>query len=246
MAAPYDDLRRDPNAFERYANLFMSCRNASTGKTDMTNTIQSDKSANPAAQASVTSPDAISRAKAFSRLARRVAETQDQAAFEEIFDYFAPRLKAYLLRLGAQGGQAEELVQEVMITLWQKANLFDPAKSSLSTWLFRVARNRHIDSLRREKRGELDENDPYLQPQGEVDAGEQMDADQRDERVRECLKALPEEQLSLVRLAFFKGLSHSQIAEEANLPLGTVKSRIRLAFSRLRRGLETETGIDLE
>lgn len=212
----------------------------------MTNTSQSDKAAILAARVSVTNPDAISRAKAFSRLAQRVAKTQDKAAFEEIFDYFAPRLKAYLLRLGAQSGQAEELVQEVMITLWQKANLFDPSKSSLSTWLFRVARNRHIDSLRREKRGELDESDPYLQPQGEVDAGEQMDADRRDERVRECLKALPDEQLSLVRLAFFKGLSHSQIAEEANLPLGTVKSRIRLAFSRLRRGLETELGLDLE
>lgn len=224
----------------------MSGRDAPTGTADMTNHLQSGKSADPDAQAGVTSPDASSRAKAFSRLARRVAESQDQAAFEEIFDYFAPRLKAYLLRLGAQGGQAEELVQEVMITLWNKASLFDPSKSSLSTWLFRVARNRHIDSLRREKRGELDENDPYLQPQGEVDAGEQMDADRRDERVRACLEALPEEQLSLVRLAFFKGLSHSQIAEEANLPLGTVKSRIRLAFSRLRRGLETEPGIDLE
>lgn len=207
---------------------------------------QSDKPAVPAKNRGVAKAGMTSQAKIFSRLAKRVAESQDKAAFEEIFDYFAPRLKAYLLRLGAQGGQAEELVQEVMITLWQKANLFDPSKSSLSTWLFRVARNRHIDSMRREKRGELDKDDPYLQPQGEVDAGEQVDADRRDERVRECLKALPEEQLFLVRLAFFKGLSHSQIAEETDLPLGTVKSRIRLAFSRLRRGLESDPNIDLD
>jgi len=194
----------------------------------------------------IISASSASRAKVFSQLARRVAETQDKAAFEEIFDYFAPRLKAYLLRLGAQSGQAEELVQEVMITLWRKASLFDPSKSSLSTWLFRVARNRHIDSLRRDKRGELDEDDPYLQPQGEVEAGEQIDSETRDRRVRECLNALPEEQLHLVQLAFFKGLSHSEIAEQANLPLGTVKSRIRLAFSRLRRGLESDPEIDLD
>lgn len=248
LPGQFDAPRHDLKTFTRFANLYTSCRNAPTGKSDMTNSNQPEKSGVAVAQMSVrvTSVNASSQAKFFSELARRVAESQDKAAFEEIFDYFGPRLKAYLLRLGAQGGQAEELVQEVMITLWQKANLFDPSKSSLSTWLFRVARNRHIDSLRREKRGELDEDDPYLQPQGEVDAGEQMDSEQRDERVRECLKALPEEQLSLVRLAFFKGLSHSQIAEETNLPLGTVKSRIRLAFSRLRRGLETEPGIDLE
>lgn len=216
----------------------------------MTKTNQPDKvtrsSAEVSSDSTGNSASNASRAKAFSRLAQRVAETQDKAAFEEIFDHFAPRLKAYLLRLGAQSGQAEELVQEVMITLWRKANLFDPSKSSLSTWLFRVARNRHIDSLRREKRGELDEEDPYLQPQQEADAGEQMDAALRDSRVRQCLNKLPEEQLYLVRLAFFKGLSHSQIAEEAQLPLGTVKSRIRLAFSRLRRGLESDPGIDLE
>jgi RNA polymerase sigma-70 factor (ECF subfamily) len=186
------------------------------------------------------------RAAAFAILVQKVAETRDQSAFEEVFDYFAPRLKAYLLRLGAPAGQAEELVQEVMLTLWRKADLFDPTKASLSTWLFRVARNRHIDSLRRDQRGDLDEEDPYLQPEGEVDAGEQMDANLRDKRVRQCLDALPEEQLLLVRLAFFKGLSHSQIAEEADLPLGTVKSRIRLAFSRLRRSLETDPQIDLD
>lgn len=215
-------------------------------KTNLSDEVRSPASkVSPSGEAS-TSASSANRAKVFSQLARRVAETQDKAAFEEIFDYFAPRLKAYLLRLGAQSGQAEELVQEVMITLWRKANLFDPSKSSLSTWLFRVARNRHIDSLRRDKRGELDEDDPYLQPQGEVEAGEQIDSETRDRRVRECLNALPQEQLYLVQLAFFKGLSHSEIAEQANLPLGTVKSRIRLAFSRLRRGLESDPEIDLE
>lgn len=185
-----------------------------------------------------------SQAVHFAHLARRVADNQEKAAFTELFDHFAPRLKAYLLRLGAHSGQAEELVQEVMITLWRKAGLFDPAKSSLATWMFRIARNRRIDALRRDKRGELDPDDPSLHPQGEAEAGEMMDAQMRDERVRESLKHLPEEQLQLVRMAFFQGLSHSQISEETGLPLGTVKSRIRLAFSRLRKSLETDGPID--
>lgn len=190
-------------------------------------------------------PSQPSQAAHFAALARRIADHQEKAAFTEVFDHFAPRLKAYLLRLGAHGGQAEELVQEVMITLWRKANLFDPAKSSLATWLFRIARNRRIDALRRDKRGELDPDDPSLHPQGEVEAGELMDAQMRDERVRESLKQLPEEQLQLVRMAFFQGLSHSQISEETGLALGTVKSRIRLAFSRLRKTLETDDTVDL-
>lgn len=185
-----------------------------------------------------------SQAVHFSELAKSIADSQDKVAFGELFSHFAPRLKAYLLRLGAHGGQAEELVQEVMITLWRKADLFDPAKSSLATWLFRIARNRRIDALRRDKRGELDPDDPSLQPQGEVEAGQLIDAQVRDERVRESLKNLPEEQLELVRLAFFQGLSHSQIAEKTDLPLGTVKSRIRLAFSRLRKSLETDAAVD--
>lgn len=181
----------------------------------------------------------------FAQLAKRVAESQDKAAFTELFDHFAPRLKAYLLRLGAHGGQAEELVQEVMITLWRKANLFDPTKSSLATWVFRIARNRRIDALRRDKRGELDPDDPSLHPQGEAEAGELMDGQMRDERVRKSMKGLPEEQLQLIRLAFFQGLSHSQISEKTGLPLGTVKSRIRLAFSRLRKSLESDSSLDV-
>lgn len=185
------------------------------------------------------------QAQKFAKLAARVANSQDKEAFSELFDHFAPRLKAYLLRLGAHGGQAEELVQEVMITLWRKADLFDPAKSSLATWLFRIARNRRIDALRRDKRGELDPDDPSLHPQGEAEAGESMDAQMRDERVRHSLKILPEEQLQLVRMAFFQGLSHSEISQETGLPLGTVKSRIRLAFTRLRKSLENDEAVDI-
>ena len=178
----------------------------------------------------------------FVRLASAVAERRDQTAFAELFDYFAPRIKSYLLRLGMESGQAEELTQEVMIVLWHKAGLFDPVKSSLSTWLFRIARNRRIDAFRRDKSALLDADDPALQPSQPESADDIVEAEERDERVRRALLDLPDEQAELVKQAFFLGRSHSQIAEDTGLPLGTVKSRIRLAFSRLRRSLEGDGG----
>lgn len=178
----------------------------------------------------------------FNRLAAEVATRQDQRAFAELFDYFAPRLKSYLQRLGMEPSQAEEMVQEVMIVLWHKAALFDPAKSSLATWLFRVARNRRIDALRRDRSALLDPEDPALHPSQPEAADDIVEAEERDERVRRAMLELPEEQAILVRQAFFLGKSHSQIAEDTGLPLGTVKSRIRLAFSRLRRALEDDDG----
>jgi len=176
------------------------------------------------------------------RLASAVAERRDQKAFAELFDYFAPRIKSYLLRLGMEPGQSEELTQEVMIVLWHKAGLFDPVKSSLSTWLFRIARNRRIDAFRRDKSALLDADDPALQPSQPESADDIVEAEERDERVRKAMLDLPEEQAVLVRQAFFLGRSHSQISEDTGLPLGTVKSRIRLAFSRLRRSLEGDGG----
>jgi RNA polymerase sigma factor (sigma-70 family) len=180
-------------------------------------------------------------------LVDRVARLQDRDAFVVLFDHYAPRINGYLQRLGTPAGVAEELAQDVMVTLWRKAALFDPAKSSLGTWLFRIARNRRIDMLRRDRAAELDENDPALHPSDpSEDAGEVLDAQRREERVRLALGQLPAEQLSLVELAFFKNLTHSQIAEETGLPLGTVKSRIRLAFTRLRRILEADGQVDTD
>ena len=139
----------------------------------------------------------------FADLVSRVAEHRDRTAFTEVFDHFAPRIKAYLMRLGAEGGHAEELTQEVMVTLWRKAQLFDASKSSVGTWLFRIARNRRIDMLRRDKSDALDPADSMLHPSAAPQADEVVDAEQRDARVREAIKVLPDEQLTLVRMAFF-------------------------------------------
>jgi RNA polymerase sigma-70 factor (ECF subfamily) len=175
-------------------------------------------------------------------LVEAVAARRDRDAFTRLFDHFVPRLESYLMRMGTDATTAEEISQEVMVTLWRKAHLFDAEKSSVATWLYRIARNRRIDIARRNRVDYLDPHEPGLEMAagdgGELDR--MLDAQQREDMVREAIKRLPNEQLSLVRLAFFDGLSHSVIAERTGLPLGTVKSRIRLAFARLRRALEAD------
>lgn len=186
---------------------------------------------------SLTSPGSTSPEE-FATLVAAITERRDRAAFTRLFDHFAPRLKSYLLRLGADATTAEEITQEVMVTLWRKSRLFDPQKSSLATWLYRIARNRRIDVVRRDRLDFLDTHDPVLDSADGSDLDTEVDLSQREEAVRLALATLPQEQLSLVRLAFFDGLSHSQISERTGVPLGTVKSRIRLGFTRLRRRLE--------
>lgn len=178
-------------------------------------------------------------------LAVLVATKRDKAAFTRLFDYFAPRINAYLRRLGLEAGPAEDLAQEVMVVLWHKAELFDPVKSSLATWLFRVARNRRIDVARKNRPDRIDPNDPFLLPEEQDPPDEEMDARLRDERVRAAMSALPPEQLELLRYAYFLGLSQSEIAERTGLPLGTVKSRTRLAFVRLRQALQADPKVDV-
>lgn len=173
-----------------------------------------------------------------------VASNADREAFTHLFDHFGPRVKAYLLRLGADDAMAEEIAQDVMVTLWRKAALFDRSKSSVATWLFRIARNRRIDVLRRKKAVSVDPETIIIEDKSLPDPNETLDETKRQARIRDALKKLPQEQLQLVELAFFTELSHSQISEETGLPLGTVKSRIRLAFGRLRRILEEDDNVD--
>lgn len=173
-----------------------------------------------------------------------VARDRDRSAFTSLFDHYGPRIKAYLIRLGADSAMAEEVTQDVMVTLWRKAALFDRSKSSVATWLFRIARNRRIDMLRRRRAINVDAESLIIEDENLPDPNETLDAETRQERIRVALKELPPEQLNLVQLAFFTELSHSQIAEQTGLPLGTVKSRIRLAFGRLRRILDADNAVD--
>lgn len=165
---------------------------------------------------------------------------QDREAFATLFHFFAPRVKSYLLRLNADDALAEEIAQEVMLTVWRKAGQFDRAQASASTWIFRIARNKRIDVARRLSRPALEPEEPALQPPPAVAPDDAAHASARDLRVQTALKELPAEQLSLLQLAFFDGLSHSEIADRLRLPLGTVKSRLRLAFDKLRKHLDPD------
>jgi len=171
-------------------------------------------------------------------LVEAVAQRADKAAFAQLFSHFAPRLKAYLMRLGAGGTVAEELVQEVMLTIWRKSASFDRRQSSVSTWIYTIARNRRIDLIRREKHPELDPDDPALVPSRPAAADVTVDEERRDAILRQAILDLPDEQADLLKLAFYEGKSHAEIAAERDLPLGTVKSRLRLAFNRLRKTME--------
>lgn len=169
---------------------------------------------------------------------RAVAEAGDRAAFAALYEHFAPRVKAWLMRLGLAEDVAEEVMQESLITAWRRAASYDPAQASVATWLFTIARNKRIDRLRRERRPEIDPNDPALVPEPAPAPDEKVDAAADEAQLRAALQDLPEEQLHLLRLAFFSDLSHRDIAARENLPLGTVKSRIRLALARLKGRLE--------
>ncbi len=165
----------------------------------------------------------------------RVAQCQDRAAFAALFAYFAPRVKAYLLRLGAPSATAEDLAQEALLNLWRKAHLFDPQKASAATWLFTIARNLRIDALRREKRPEFDPQD--LMPEAGPDADAAISQQDGEGRLRLALKTLPPDQIAVIELSYFADKPHSEIAGELDIPLGTVKSRLRLAMARLKQAL---------
>jgi RNA polymerase sigma-70 factor (ECF subfamily) len=167
----------------------------------------------------------------------RVAQGRDREAFVALFSRYAVRVKAFLIAGGASHDVADEAAQDVMITLWRRAELYDPAKAAVSTWIFAVARNRRIDMIRRARRPAPDPNDPLFQPDPAPDSADMLASEDRDARVRAAIEDLGPDQRETVRLAFFAGLTQIEIAERTGAPLGTVKSRLRLAFRRLRAAL---------
>ena len=173
----------------------------------------------------------------WSRLIAAIAERQDRAAFAALFAYFAPRVKAFLLRGGIGEAGAEELAQETLLMVWRKAALFDPASDGAAAWIFTIARNLRIDARRREWRGGMMEA-PEAEIEFQIDEAPQPDAHlataQAGVRVRAALKELSDEQMRVIELSFFEEKAHAEISRILNIPLGTVKSRLRLATNRLR------------
>jgi RNA polymerase sigma-70 factor, ECF subfamily len=185
---------------------------------------------------------AVARKNELDDLLTAVGASRDGQAFTVLFDHFRPRVQAQLVRLGLAPAAAEDLAQDVMETIWQKAHLYDRSRSAAITWVFQIARNRRIDVKRRSRESCVPDEDFFTIPDPAIGCDDDLDARQRQEYVRNALRALPQEQLALVRLAFFEGLSHSAIAQQLNIPLGTVKSRLRLACGRLQR-LLAESGL---
>jgi RNA polymerase sigma-70 factor (ECF subfamily) len=166
-----------------------------------------------------------------------IAAAQDREAFALLFRHFAPKVKGYVLKMGASRAEAEEVMQDAMLTVWRKAASFDRTQASVATWIFTIARNRRIDVIRKEKRPEYDPSDPMLVPEDAVAPDAALSASERQERLAAAIQGLPQEQLDLVKEAFYQAKTHAEIAAQTKLPLGTVKSRLRLAFARLRRAL---------
>ena len=167
-----------------------------------------------------------------------IATRKDKTAFSNLFKLVGPRIKGYLMKLGSNDIVAEDLLQEVMLTVWRKSETFDRNKAAVSTWLFTIARNKRIDMLRKEIRPQLDPNDPMLTPNQEDSADNIYGSKQESIKITDAIKMLPEEQSKLIKMTYYEDKSHSIIARELNMPLGTVKSRIRLASTRLKKLLE--------
>ena len=165
-----------------------------------------------------------------------IRDERDEQAFARLFAHFAPRVKGFLMRSGSEATQAEETTQEVMAALWQKAHLFDPSRASAATWIFTIARNRRIDALRRQRRPEPEDLPWGHEP--EPDQADVLMLQQESHQLADAIAALPEKQRVLIEKAYFGDLSHSEIAEQTGLPLGTIKSRIRLALDRLRHEMK--------
>ena len=167
-----------------------------------------------------------------------IAESQDIGSFKKIFEYFSPRLKSFLMKSGAEENIAEEIIQETMTIIWTKADYYDPKVASPSTWIYTIARNKKIDILRKSRKAILEDIETAVLPAVEPKTEENIEHDQKFDMIAQHLDALPKDQLDLLKMNFFEEKSHGEISELTGIPLGTVKSRIRLALEKIRGKLD--------
>ena len=171
---------------------------------------------------------------------KQIADHQDKSSFKMIFDYFGPRLKSFLMSSGAEESIAEEVVQETMCVVWTKADYYDPKMASPSTWIYTIARNKKIDILRKSRKASLENIDTAILPAILPRLREEIEHDQKFEVIKQYLNELPKEQLALLKMNFIEEKSHGEIAEITKIPLGTIKSRIRLAMEKIRERIEKD------
>ena len=165
-----------------------------------------------------------------------VRDQRDKQAFSQLFDFFAPRLKGFILRSGVSSAEAEDIVQDVMLSVWRKAGSFDPHRAQVSSWIYQIARNRQVDVIRKTRRPVPEEL--KQEESTEVDSVQILALEQEATQLRKALETLSSDQRDIVEKAYLGELSHSEIQAETGLPLGTIKSRIRLGLERLRHELK--------
>lgn len=168
----------------------------------------------------------------------RVAADGDKAAFAALFRHFAPRVKSYLMKRGASDTQAEDAMQEAFATIWHRAHLYDPVKAAASTWIFTIARNKLLDALRKQSRPEPEDLPETVEHA--ASAEEAVNFGQEQALLHAAIKRLPQKQRDMIERAFLGDLTHAEISEQTDLPLGTIKSRIRLGLERLRHEVAQE------
>jgi len=169
---------------------------------------------------------------------KAIGKNQDKQAFSIVFKHFAARLKSFLVKAGSTESQSEEVIQEVMIAVWTKAATYDSSKSSVSTWVYTIARNKRIDKIRKERRHYLSESDEGLEIPVDSTQEKEIFSAQLSNSLKKYMSNLPEEQSKLLQLSYFYNKTHADISEELDIPLGTVKSRIRLALTKMRHLVE--------
>jgi RNA polymerase sigma-70 factor (ECF subfamily) len=170
-----------------------------------------------------------------------IAQRHDRSAFAALFDFYAPRLKTMLMRTGEGADGAEDIAQETMLAVWRKAAQYDPNRASASAWIYAIARNLRVDRLRQDQRAKAFALYEAAEAQETEGPDVPLNAAELERRVRSAMQALPDEQAEVVKLSFFEGRAHGDIAQLLRLPLGTVKSRLRLAMARLRNRLGDES-----
>ena len=172
--------------------------------------------------------------KSLDNLIAIIARDKDRNAFIELFEQVSPRLKSYAIRCGASASDAEEVVQEALLTVWRKAHTFNPDAASAITWLYTIVRNKRIDLVRKERPDLITSDDLWPEAFTEQEHLEnEVESDLNVNIVRTLLHGLPETQRQIVYKVYFEGKPHSEIANELDLPLGTIKSRLRLAMKKL-------------
>lgn len=179
-------------------------------------------------------------APAVDDLIRAIARDRDIKSFEALFALYAPRLQRYYTRLGADTGQSEEWIQEVMLSIWKKAHTYDASRAAGSTWIYTIARNKRIDAIRRQVSADRASRfDATFEDGSDVDLDQWVDAKRRASRVRGAIDQLAPEQADIIRRVYFAGEPRQRVAEQTGAPVGTVKSRLRLALGHLRRVLKS-------